>query len=572
VLAVAALNLTAGCGESAEHEASGRANSGGHSSAAGRDSSGSGATDSAGLGSMNGGTSGKAGSRGTRATGAVGGGGSSGLAGEAGEGGELTTSGNGGSSGSSGHAGRGGSGGSILIGTGGTSSCGSSLVSVTAPAVDLYLMLDRSGSMLDPSGDTSPSTKWTVITAALGEFFQAPGSADINLALGYFPEELPVVDECSSDTDCGAAGPCVLHVCEQMPGTMVSCTPSTDPADLAPCTNAVLADDGPCRSGACRLSDRACASDEECITRAAGSLGRCLDFGACEADPTLSCAVAHSGVSQPGCGANGSSGLCVAASYSFCQHPTQCDPDVYAAPSIDFVGLPGNASLLDGSLAEQKPSGDTPTRAALRGAITAARRRAATYPADAVAVVLATDGLPTGCDAGREIAAETSAAVDAAVATAQAGFAPPNGTPAVPTYVVGVLGADASALNNLDRIAAAGGTKAAHLVQEGSDFQHDISAALAAIAQQVSRCELTISNESGRPLGDDQFTVTLSSGALTRVGPTACTGASNEWHFDVDPSTGTPSRLVLCPNTCAALEASTNPDLRVLIGCSPAQP
>jgi len=252
-------------------------------------------------------------------------------------------------------------------------------------------------------------------------------------------------------------------------------------------------------------------------------------------------------------------------------HPTRCDPQAYATPSVDFVAIPTAASLLDGSVAQQEPRGDTPTRAALTGAVIAARQRVAAHPADAVAVLLATDGLPTGCDAGNEIAAETAAAIDATVAAAQAGFSPPDAAPSIPTYVVGVAGDSVSALNNLDRIAAAGGTKNTYLTQQGSDFEHEFGAALASIAQQVGRCQLAISNLSGRPLGEDQLAVTLSSGtALTRVGTAACTGASNEWYFDVEPSAGTPNRLVLCANTCAALEASPDAQLRVLVGCTPA--
>lgn len=59
-------------------------------------------------------------------------------------------------------------------------SCGSTSTSVEPLTLDMYVMLDRSGSM---SG-----TRWTAVTSALKTFVQDPTSSGVTVALDYFPE------------------------------------------------------------------------------------------------------------------------------------------------------------------------------------------------------------------------------------------------------------------------------------------------------------------------------------------------------------------------------------------------
>jgi hypothetical protein len=54
----------------------------------------------------------------------------------------------------------------------------------TQKPVDMFIMLDQSGSMNDQAGS---STKWQAITGALTTFVNDPGSAGIGVGIGYFP-------------------------------------------------------------------------------------------------------------------------------------------------------------------------------------------------------------------------------------------------------------------------------------------------------------------------------------------------------------------------------------------------
>lgn len=78
----------------------------------------------------------------------------------------------------------------VLTGSTGTGSdefaaCASaSLVGEPIP-VTLFIMMDRSGSMLD-------NQKWANATTALQAFFQDPESAGLSVALRFFPDEQPV--------------------------------------------------------------------------------------------------------------------------------------------------------------------------------------------------------------------------------------------------------------------------------------------------------------------------------------------------------------------------------------------
>jgi hypothetical protein len=221
---------------------------------------------------------------------------------------------------SGGSTGTGGSGASAGMGsgTGGSTmiqECAGDVEMGMPVPVDVYVMLDISGSMLDPSG-TSGVTKWDAVKSALNSFFTDAQSAGLSVAIQYFPLRTPgTPTSCTSDTDCGAAGPCLLDVCQQTPSVFVACTPSADPADTAPCTNAVQRDDGPCTNSVCHLSGKACASDSDCQTIQA-ALGKCVQFGSCAGDPTLSCGISNPGHDQPGCGGNNMPGMCVAATSS----------------------------------------------------------------------------------------------------------------------------------------------------------------------------------------------------------------------------------------------------------------
>jgi len=507
-------------------------------------------------------------SAGTPRGGAGGGSGRSGTAAGQGGGGSAGAS----TTGSGGGAERGGSdatsnGGSTITITGGSAGQVCTGVTLKTSPTALYLMLDASGSMLDPSG-SGVMTKWTAVKDGVVAFLHA--SSDLEVALGYFPERVAgVPDTCTSDADCGTAAPCLTHVCQQTPGALVACTPTSDPADAAPCTDAIVRDDGPCSAGACRLTGAACQSDDDCRVRDA-ALGRCVELGTCEADPTLTCADVNPGKPQAGCGPNGSAGMCLPNATGYCLHETVCDPQSYAEPALDF---PATTSAVESSLAAQTPRGDSPARAALRGAIAHARAFRAEHPEIDVAVVLATDGWPTDCSTGRANSAETSTALDELVAEARDGYVPmlEPGAPSVRTFVLGVLGdADTSAAPDLDRVAEAGGSQQAYVLPADDDTVARLSAALAAIRDASLACRFVF--PAGQTIDASLVNVALESGpgsseVLENVAPDGCSATGGEWYFEADPTSGRPLALDLCPATCDRVTASPETQLSVMIGC-----
>lgn len=68
--------------------------------------------------------------------------------------------------------------------------------------LDLYLLLDRSQSMLE--ADENGLQRWSAITQALENFVNLQGNSDLNLGLGYFP----VRPSKAPPTACGNAASC----------------------------------------------------------------------------------------------------------------------------------------------------------------------------------------------------------------------------------------------------------------------------------------------------------------------------------------------------------------------------
>src|SRR5262249_5131169 len=137
------------------------------------------------------------------------------------------------------------------------------------------------------------------------------------------------------------------------------------------------------------------------------------------------------------------------------------------------------------ALGNAMPGGNTPTTPALQGAIDFARSQMMANPGRDVSVVIATDGLPNGCN---------SSVANAAMAAA-AGV---SGTPSIKTYVMGV----GPQLQNLNQIAMAGGTGMAFQVDPGGtpqDVAAQFTAALGKIAAPIT-CNYTIPVTPGKML------------------------------------------------------------------------
>jgi hypothetical protein len=72
--------------------------------------------------------------------------------------------------------------------------------------LDMFLMLDNSGSMSD-------SGKWTAVSGAIKQFVGLPGTDGLAMGFGHFPIVPPAPPSCTVNTDCGASGLCFFGIC-----------------------------------------------------------------------------------------------------------------------------------------------------------------------------------------------------------------------------------------------------------------------------------------------------------------------------------------------------------------------
>lgn len=443
----------------------------------------------------------------------------------------------GGTSGSSGTSGDGTSGGtSGTIGTsGGTSggvdsglgACGATTESAKQLPVDILVMLDASGSMMEQTGPngTGP-TKWASVKSALNGFFSDPKSAGLGVGLQIFPIEHPGSPaSCSSNAACSVGG-VSLGRC-----FLKACHPPTASTPITSCDTA-----GDCPGGA------ACYPLGSCP----GGLGNCL-----VGDPTYgACPI----------------GKCQAITSSTCEG-TECVVADYSPAKVPIAVLPGNAAMLTSTInatPNPAPNALTPTSVAVQSGLAIAKAYATANPTHGVVLVLATDGFPTRC-APMDIPG---------IAAIAAGGA--SGTPAIKTFVIGVFtDADkATATSNLDALAAGGGTTKALIVTTGGNVAADFQAALDAIRGSALPCDYSIPVSMGGQQDFSKVNVQHTDGAgMQSVLPyktnAAGCGSSAGWYYDVDPAAGgTPTKITLCPTTCNTVKSeSGNAKVEILLGC-----
>ena len=410
-------------------------------------------------------------------------------------------------------------------GTGIDDACAADVKTAELLPLDMYIMLDTSGSMLDPT--SAGTSKWDAVKAALEAFLKDPDSDGIGVGLQYFPLVKPnAPTSCSSDAQCGDSGPCFLKWCY----------------------------------GAINIATVPCQAASDCMIQGT-NYGPCTQLASCSGNDEYVCA-------NPGtaCNAVGvpNLGTCTAITESECLHTASCDTASYSAPAAAIAALPAAATALVSSIDLQMPAGNTPTGPALAGAVAQAAAWSTAHPTHRVVTVLATDGLPTEC---------APTAIDSVAAIAEAAA---KGQPAISTFVIGVFGASdvqLGAPDNLDQIAQQGGTSKAFIVDTTKDVTAQFQAALDVIRGARLACEFEIPQpSSGETLDfgqvNVQFTADGKKTTVPYVGSAAgCT--TGGWHYDVDPADGTPTKIVACPTTCTQFQGSTNgSSVGIALGCA----
>ncbi len=418
-------------------------------------------------------------------------------------------------------------------GVGAGEECAGELVEAERIPLDMYVMLDVSGSMLTPTLGDATVTKWQAVSSALTAFVSDDASAGIGVGLQVFPilrEEAPA--SCLADAECGAFGPCLNRGCWPLiDGELSSCFDETN-----------------------------CEASQACVV-----IGVCSndDTYVCNRDATATCSQGKGSCAVPP---------------SSCLSQTDCRPATYTAPAADIAELPGaKASLLAAvEGAEPDPAGLTPTGPALQGAIQRAKAWAKAHPERQVVAVLATDGLPTLQSNDLVCAPVVELAdIDAVIGLAEDGR---RSAPSISTFVIGVVGPDdVGAPVILDAIARSGGSTAAFIVDTTGNVQQEFRDALNQIRETGLSCDLAVPEAAaGKPVDYGRVNVkfTNRSGVaedLLNVADAAhCADAANGrgWYYDVsDPSVEEPSRISVCPGPCRDFQATDTGSVQIVLGC-----
>lgn len=375
--------------------------------------------------------------------------------------------------------------------------CNGLTVAAEPYPLDMYVMMDQSGSMSMPVG-FSGKTQWTAIEAAFTDFLQANPSTGLSMGIQYFP--LPLV-----------------------------------PWNQVPTCNA--------QSPNC-ASDSLCLqldNGDHCMKKCSG--GNCANGAECLSSDSD------------------------AGSYEYCSNDS-CDSSVYATPEVEIGELPGNNTAIIQSIQAHSPLTMTPTAPALDGAIQHASSWAKAHPGRTTVVVFATDGMPTVCTEGAMMP------INKVKDIAKAGV---NGTPSIRTFVIGVIAmGNTISANNLNAVAAAGGTGKAFIIQVNQDMTQQFTQALDAIRGAMMECEFKIPQSGGTPdygsVNVQYEAVNTDKTTLYYVGDASqCDPTNGGWYYDKDPANSTPEKILLCPQNCDYIHAKGG-KIHVVIGCKTVTP
>ncbi|OJY17078.1 MAG: hypothetical protein BGO98_13050 [Myxococcales bacterium 68-20] len=236
-----------------------------------------------------------------------------------------------------------------------------------------------------------------------------------------------------------------------------------------------------------------------------------------------------------------------------CAHP-------YASPVVPLS--PASDPAFIAAIDSMKPSGGTPTLPALAGGITHAKEIASARPGEKTAVVLVTDGEPGFWDPSKNAYTPGCANNDVAhvAAAARQAF---EGTPSIPTYVIGV----GPKLESLQAVATAGGTGAAVMVDvnDPASTKSTIVSALDAIRRRELSCDFSLPPPPpGETLDPYAVNVAITGASGERVlGYSKECASPDGWHYD---DISNPQRILLCSAACTAAR-ETNGKVSIAFGC-----
>ena len=388
-------------------------------------------------------------------------------------------------------------------------------------ALDLYLMLDASYSMFEDTAGRRDQVgrdqdrDERLLDATRSRPAWGWGCSCFRQVRSQIPED------CYMDTECKTFGPCLIAR---------ACSPA----------NQV----------------------ERCDTDAQCGAGRtCVPLG--------SCTQSNRDCLMPGyyCGAGPMgtpAGNTCQQIPGYCIGRDICEVTAYSNPTVPITVLPGGAASISGALAARRPEGLTPTAPALAGAIEHARARLKADPTRKVAVVLASDGLPSACTPNT-IAGVTALARDGA-----------EGVPGVPTFALGVVGPSGDggvAAPIWAPLRPPGALRSRSSSTPPQDVTRDFQAALATIRATALACEFKLPTPAAGALDYGRVNVQLTAGdgtvsTIANVeNKAACDPARGGWYYGELGPGGQPTMIYTCGATCHRLREQTNGQVDIVLGC-----
>lgn len=239
---------------------------------------------------------------------------------------------------------------------------------------------------------------------------------------------------------------------------------------------------------------------------------------------------------------------------------TSCNPDDYSTAAVQIGRLPDNANSLTGSIGAVVPTGETPTDSAIQGACNYLDGWRSDNPGYKSVILLVTDGVPEapsseGCQPSIEAAENvTEACRDSGIET----------------YVLGV----GQALDNLNRIAVAGGTDRAYLVEGGNVSQMVLEALNAIRADAAIPCTLPVPEPSNGVIDYNSVNIGICDSAENSLttfyveSESDCTNDPGGWYYTDGGST---RNIQLCDATCGVV-SSAGAKLHFTLGCETITP
>ncbi len=247
-----------------------------------------------------------------------------------------------------------------------------------------------------------------------------------------------------------------------------------------------------------------------------------------------------------------------------------CDAQDYSTPEVEIGLLTTTAADILDSYDAHAPGDNTPMGPALEGALIHAKEWRQAHSAQ-VAAVLVTDGVPNGCGTST---ADPRGGADS-IAPIAAEYA--SGSPAIPTYVLGIQGMEVPIDDFryvVTTIAEAGGTEPV-IVEATDDLAAKFADGLEGIrAAAAPPCSYSVP----LPPSGEQLDLSLVNVVLTPkdsgpeavfnvAGPDQCEYGG--WYYDPPDN---PESIELCPNTCDVVSTLTGSGFQVLFGCATVVP